>query len=470
MKENNKFSLLAFFCSLGSKSKIFILFLLGAPFLLVQIFTLKVYANSAVVPVVPEGLTTSGVGSSGVVPGDPSLMYYTLLIALGLKADEVYQVNKADIIDSVTNALNEYDSVNDPSLGDDLENYLEWYDNAKSQNGYVNELSINRSLWDRLNKATSTGLNIRIQSEGPSSTPLNDYFDSKGFENYTISSDVSNVMFSQGDIYFFVSSKVGYPQFYYAFSNVASYSINGGSLTINFKDTPSYRTFLRKNSEGVPIDDFASSSSIDSNSVTLNSSIYEWVFDGTASGNIINKSLGIARPFIDSKANGTYDVLSKSGVINDQTGDLEGDVTMSILSYDKIKDIASDYEDSATDIPVFFPDSRLVPIDIDNPDDIPDSVGIPGDTPQEIVDSLADTFDPSPAEPIVIEPFNYIDQWDPVIPIASESPLVGLPFVMNWVAEQMQITMFLSQFSNTWLVLSTLAVASCLVGLVRIWR
>lgn len=462
MKENNKFSLSAFFCSLGSKSKIFMFFLLGVPFFLVQLFTLNIYAMPA--PVIPEGFSPEVIPGnsaiSSVIPniGDP---YVTTLLALGFDpTDPMYiefQMNSEEMIQALINAYNNKQL----NLGDRLKEEIDLQYNTQSQNGYLKNVSLSRDLWEDLNKATKSGLDLRIENQTDHTyesfvTFLNAHnipvsssnSDLQNLYNQSVSNgqpcNVYNVVFGYGDLSSVVCVCDGEGRKNGDFFELIRYSSSSGYIKYDFN--------------GLGVSDSIAISPYQFYNIGSSGTVTHVGAFGTT---VTNKHLGIASDFISNKANESYDVLSKSSSINPNNGKIEGPVTYAVISPSQLQQLQDLINQGQLSLAEAL--NRLGLSAYDNNSGILIDSNI---DPASMQAQLAQAQDPAPTAPWAENAFHTIDNWVPVAPV----PDSDAGNVMNWVAAQMQIVMTISQFHNVWLSIATLAIAVILLGITRLWN
>ena len=486
MKENNKFSLSAFFCSLGYRSKLYKLVLLGAPFFLVQIFTLKVYASSVAVSGT-DGLLTNPSGGvtspiHNVLKMDTGSINSSLWVALGLdpldlydiidEANEAYQDGNQVVYDAIIDALNDQDA----GSGDLLDYVIQSSFQASSQSGYVGKISIPDDVWNRVNKASKNGLNLRITSPA-ANISASDFYNTYCTNNISFS-DVENnysLPLTLVQLRYNNNSLVNrnfYPNVTGEIQNINGYYC----LKLLDQSLTSFHCFI--SNTGVNVDTPINSNYINAlgnvTIITYNNEKYlrivqnNWnvsiltVLGGTS---VSSKHLGVASDFITNKANESYDIVSKSSTYDPDTGKIVGARSVNLITPAYLSELVASLRDGILSLPEALQRLGIGAIDTDQA--IPIGVGFDIDTLSHVV---AQSVPQEATAAATREAFRQLDNFtfytpDDFVGVPSVAPL---PVAMNWLAVQMQTMMGLTSFQNCWVVLSTLAVLSLLVGLIRL--
>lgn len=400
----------------------------------------------------------------------------SLWVALGLDpfdlydiiddANEAYQDGNDVVYEAIIDALNEEDS----GSGDLLDYVIQSSFQASSQSGYVGKISIPDDVWNRVNKASKNGLNIRISNNTIVNLTKEEFW-----ENYCSHSAYPNVNsvgnFSTPCVMYASSST--YATMYQCLTNSLSNSIvYQGQLYFESADQSSSSRANRYYS-------FSSINSITSgdtiNSTLINGKYYFMAANGFnqsldiisvfGSASATNKHIGVASDFITNKANVTYDVVSKSSTYNPDTGKIEGARSINLITPAYLSQLVASLRDGILSIPEALQRLGIGAIDTDQA--IPIGVGFDIDTLSHVV---AQSVPQEATAAATREAFQQLDNFtfytpDDFIGVPSVSPL---PVAMNWLAVQMQTMMSLTSFQNCWIVLSTLAVLSLLVGLIRL--
>lgn len=451
MKENNKFSLSAFFCSLGSKSKLSKFVLLGAPFVLVYFFTLNVYASAISVPIT-DGLVTNPTGGvtspiHNVLKMDTGSINSSLWVALGLDpldladiisdANEAYQDGNQVVYDAIIESLNEIDS----GSGDLLDYVIQSTYQASSQSGYMGKISIPDDVWTRVNKATKNGLSISIASNNSSNLSYNDFI-SYVTSKYNITSNQFPSSSYESPVIEFVISGQGLFCF-----GTNTYTYENNTLTIQGGSSMAYE---------------------------YDGGLYFWqnpnrIFNNVSSvqviGGSISKHIGIAQDFISNKANENYDIVSKSSTYDPDTGKIVGARSINLITPAYLEELVASIRESIISIPEALQRLGIGAIDTDQA--IPIGIGFDINTLSEVV---AQSVPQEATAAATREAFLQLDNFqfytpDDFVGIPSVAPI---PVAMNWIAVQMQTIMKLTSFQNCWVILSSLAVLGLIVGLVRL--
>lgn len=424
-------------------------------------------------PVIPEGLTPQVIEGTPGVQYDQSNLYLTLLYSLGLELSQFPTTQGEGVLrdgltqedcEAICEAFNEMNP-EDPNLGDDLRHYMQITSLTYSQNGQVKEFELPRPLWVRLNKATKNGLKIKVESEPVNMTAYDfwvTYCDTNALDLNTVISRFETP---------FVIYEGYYANSYYirlCMMGCTSQTYNSEYLKSDSPTATEHGFFTSSPTFGDLSNAKFNGSDINYSYLDVNNLRYFWArstdlsnFIQYGAPSVINKNVGVARPFIQNKSTESYDVINKSSEIDPNTGKITGPVTMAVLSPAQLQQLQQMINEGLISLSEAMMKLGLSPYD--------DQTGLLIDSslsPAQAQLAVANAVDPAPTEPHLASAFENIDEWNPQS-VTPELPLAG---VMNWVAVQMNILMNLSQFQNVWLVISTLAVAVLLIGMVRIWK